>query len=563
MTRDADDADLVRCYDVKGATDLHKNALMDMIPMAGWRELESGQVKVWGASHGQALSGLMDLVCNSSPPSQEETGELLRAMDGHFAFVADGPGFLLAAVDKNRSIPVFYYRTPSGLVLGNCARALMARSDAVELDRDALLEVRMAGYATGRKTALRGLSQLLPGEFLLCMDESAVTRLERYYRYLPVPATSVDEDSLLEDLAGVTDAVFQWTAEAAGGRPIWVPLSGGLDSRLVLCKLHELGYANLHAYSYGMPGNHEARVAKTVAHKLGVSWEFVPVEARTCRRFFWSSRRRDYWRIGDGLSSIPPLQDVAVLKGRAARGEVPHDAVIINGQSGDYITGGHLPESLLSPNLGDSEIVAAIVSKHFSLWSDLKSPEALAYVDGSVRDYLAESQRLEKRSLEPAALYEAWEWQERQCKYVVNGVRMYDYVGMDWLMPLWHGRYMRFWEKVPFRLKLGQRLYKAYLARWDYAGLFRNYAPKVWRWPGVSIAVLPVAWILGRLAGAGAREWLYRRARYFGHYGFAYGLHGLGHFLGRADEARNPVSFMADTWADELEAEVAGGRDRA
>ena len=435
----------------------------------------------------------------------------------------------------------------------------MEQADEIALDQDALLDIRRAGYVTGSKTALRGLRQLLPGEFLLWTDPKVGAHLERYYRYLPVPDSRVDEETLLEELAGITEAVFQWTVEAAGGRPIWVPLSGGLDSRLVLCKLHELGYPDLRAYSYGMPGNHEARIARTVARRLGVPWEFVPVDAQTCRRFFWSSARQDYWRIGDGLCSVPVLQDVAVLKARVERGEVSGDAVIINGQSGDYITGGHVPEHLLSPDVEDSDVVAAIVSKHFSLWTDLKTPEALESISRSLRDQLAEIQKVKSGVVGPAALYEAWEWQERQCKYVVNSARMYDYAGLDWLMPLWHGHFMRFWENVPFHLKLGQRLFKEYLVSWDYEGLFRDFSHTVWRWPGMTMAVVPVASILGQVAGVGAKEWFYRRARYFGHYGFAYGLYDLRHFLSRADAARNPVSFMAETWADELEAEVKSG----
>ncbi len=218
-----------------------------------------------------------------------------------------------------------------------------------------------------------------------------------------------------------------------------------------------------------------------------------------------------------------------------------------------------MPEHLLSPDVEDSDVVAAIVSKHFSLWTDLKTPEALESISRSLRDHLAEIQKVKSDVVEPAALYEAWEWQERQCKYVVNSARMYDYAGLDWLMPLWHGQLMCFWENVPFHLKLGQRLFKEYLVSWDYEGLFKDFSHTVWRWPGVTMAVVPVASILGQVAGVGAKEWFYRRARYFGHYGFAYGLYDLRHFLSRADAARNPVSFMAETWADELEAEVKGG----
>ena len=43
-----------------------------------------------------------------------------------------------------------------------------------------------------------------------------------------------------------------------------VLLSGGLDSRLIISKLSELGYDNLHSYTYGPKHNYEAKIAEIV-----------------------------------------------------------------------------------------------------------------------------------------------------------------------------------------------------------------------------------------------------------------------------------------------------------
>lgn len=530
--------------------------LPEMIPLSLWNHLIVGNVEFWWASQGEDLQAVLHYLLDQRGPSSERMVEVAASLNGHFAFVARGPGFFFAAVDKIRSIPLFFYSSPSPTVVGNCAHTIRSRYGLSELDEEAIRDVLMAGYSTGMKTVIRDLYQLRPGELLSWTSKEGI-RLHRYFFYLPCPEEREDERSFQEELADVTDAVFKWTVETAGGRPILVPLSGGYDSRFILCKLHEMGYQNLYAYSYGLPGNHEARIAQKVACRLGVLWKFVTVDAKRCRRFFESPRRCEYWHMSDGLSSIPVLQDVAQLKSSMERGEIPKNAVVINGQSGDYLTGGHVPQNLLSPEAGDADLVTAIIDKHFSLWTDQKTAETLEGIKTSLNNFFDECRGMRDDKSSPAALFEAWEWQERQCKYVVNGARMYDYAGLSWLMPLWHGRYMDFWEKVPFHLKLEQRLYKQYLTDWNYAGLFRDFSPTVWRWPGITIVILPLAWMLGKIAGVGAKEWFYRRARYFGHYGFAYGVHGWKHFLQRADTLRNPVSLMAETWVNELKNEIA------
>jgi asparagine synthase (glutamine-hydrolysing) len=97
---------------------------------------------------------------------------------------------------------------------------------------------------------------------------------------------------LVEELEGVTSQIFRRMMEEADGAPIWVPLSGGLDSRLVLCKFKQLGYDHLHAFSYGPPFNHEAKWAKQVAERLGragvLPWYKRPQVRFDFERMAWS-----------------------------------------------------------------------------------------------------------------------------------------------------------------------------------------------------------------------------------------------------------------------------------
>lgn len=534
-----------------------ERAVVLMSEGSGWT-FEERPVRVWRAGLAEDLEPLLDEL-RSGVEREEDPGRRLAGLHGHFALVVDGPGFFLAAVDRNRSIPLFYSLSPEGPRVSNDPRRLLPSGERPRVSPDALRQIRMAGYTTGRKTAIEGVFQLLPGELLVWAGAEGGTRRERYYRYLPAPRPDRTRGELLTELARVTDEVFEGVVERAAGRPIWIPLSGGLDSRLVLCKLHEMGYPSLHTYSYGARGNHEARIARSVAERLGVPWEFVHLRAAEYRRFFWSSARREFWRAADGLASVPALQDAPCLRLRTQRGDIPADAVVINGQSGDYITGGHVPAALLSSDADEKAVVEAIIRKHFTLRTDLATPDVMEGVKLDLRDQLAEIRGAYAEPPSAAALYEAWEWQERQAKYVVNGVRMYDYAGLDWLMPLWHGHYMRFWESVPYQDKLRQGLYQDYLNRWDYEGLFDGFASPEVPWPGASILLMPVASVIGLVAGDRAKRWFYRRARYLGHYRFVYGIYGWKRFLARADVARNPVSFMADTWVSELTDQIERG----
>lgn len=415
----------------------------------------------------------------------------------------------------------------------------------------------MAGYVTKRDTLFDGVKQLQAGELIATnagSDRSLLTY--RYYRYLPRTEEGSDRDAWVDELTVTTERIFRRLIEEAGGRPLLVPLSGGLDSRLIVCMLRHLGYDNVRTFSYGPHDNYEAKIARTVASKVGYPWEFVPTTHAGFRKYFWSPARMDYWGFSDGLCTIPNMQDIYPLLVLQEKG-LPKEVIVVNGQSGDFISGGHIPPSLLANN-NRKHLLGALIDKHFALRRSLRTPVNIAVVAERIDEVLREVEVEAGRPLPAAALYESWEWQERQCKYVIGGQRIYDWLGLNWRLPLWDADYLSFWSRVPFELKLDQRLYKEFLSARDYCGLFRNFNPTVWRWPGVAIAVLPAAQLIGLLGGRRAKDRFYAYARYIGHYGPNYAPWGWRKFIAQARDARNALPFFIQTWGDENRVGVAG-----
>ena len=473
---------------------------------------------------------------------------------GNFAFIIQQESRIIAAVDRIRSYPVFYTYDGSRFQVSNSARTLKEENRLDEIDSLSILEFRMAGYVTGSGTVLSKVRQLKAGEMLLWDGKSNRIDLARHFCFLPDKVgqeTFQDDDDRIDALKQHTDQIFERVVENAAGRPIWVPLSGGLDSRLVLCMLARKQYDNLHAFSYGVPRNHEARIARIVAGKIGVPWTFVPIGRRAFRRFYRSAQRRDYWAYCDFLSSVPNMQDLLPLREMLADGTLSGNAVMVNGQSGDFITGGHIPDLLPEKDKNWECIFEALVEKHFSQWSESLTHGNLKRIEEKLLNLLSEVSPDPKESEDKFALYEYWEWQERQCKYVVNGQRVYDWLGLDWELPLWDSEYLDFWRNVPSDAKKGQRIYLDFLMRWNPYGLFKQFQATVWRWPGPMIAVVPLARIAGLLAGIRMKNFLYRMATFWGHYGYYYAAVGMYRFLRHSKTARGGVSYFIDDWLRE------------
>lgn len=517
-------------------------------PRYRWERSNMDGISVHHVGREESFSCILRLLADGRSPDLKAVERELDSMEGCYGFLAESAGWVLAAVDKIRSFPIFYFSSDNHFLVSNSARELRGSLRLEKVDQDSILELRMTTFVTGNRTIYDNLRQLRPGEMLFYDKKSGEYFLRRYYRFLSLDKFKYAESNLLQDLELMTNCIFSRYVKKANGRPLLVPLSGGLDSRLVLCKLKELNCPNLFSFSYGVSGNHEAGLAKKVAKALGVPWHFEPVSRKDSMDYFWNGIRREYFDFSDGLCSLPFSQDAVVLDLMRKRGTLPENAVIVNGQSGDFITGGHLKGDV-GNTMSMKEAIDVIINGHYNMWRHLMTPENLDMAASRIRGVFAETGKWDEEAV-PTSLLEYWEWQERQSKFVVNGQRAYDFFGLDWILPLWDREYLDYWQKIPLKLKVDQYLYKRYLQTGHrFAELFRTIPSTVWRWPASTILVVPLARAVGLFSRRG-KESIYRWAKYFGHYRFGY-IMPYSTYLRYSRDARNVESFYLDVWMRE------------
>ena len=168
-------------------------------------------------------------------PAVADIAAILSDIDGHFALVARGPGWAIAAVDNVRSIPLAFARCGAQWCIDDQALRLResAGLSAGDVDPDAALALAMAGYTVDVATLYHGLQQLGPGELVLFSGDDEPQR-HRYYCYRPWRAdkSAYDPAKARKVLAETTLAVIDGMMKGLGDRTLVVPLSAGYDSAL-------------------------------------------------------------------------------------------------------------------------------------------------------------------------------------------------------------------------------------------------------------------------------------------------------------------------------------------
>ena len=211
-------------------------------------------------SHGVLLCG-QDLVGYFALASDEiSLRDLLSNANGIFAVVINKPDFKAITIDGSRIYPLFYRLGDEVSVTDNPYDLIDGSS---VLDKQAVDEYLCSGAVFAGKTLVSGILQVKPLHYVVFDGGSA--RETEYWNYC---TKAVEEkDCSLEQLDCVFESVFRRMLESAKDRQIVVPLSGGLDSRLIVCWLKRLGVENVVCYTVGRPENAEYLTAKKVAEK--------------------------------------------------------------------------------------------------------------------------------------------------------------------------------------------------------------------------------------------------------------------------------------------------------
>ncbi|MBW6391926.1 asparagine synthase-related protein [Billgrantia antri] len=427
-------------------------------------ELPDGRGHVCGSVwlDGQRLAS-EDALARLEPVEDHDIWQQrLAHLNGFYALVRQTTSGVVAAVDRVRSIPLFYGIQGNACYLSDDADWVRQRVGEVSVDDEAKADFELAGYVTGRDTLFRRVKQLRAGEALVVSDaESAVSlSLARYYRFQDHVMPTQDDGLGQARLEEGVEAACQRLVEAANGRQIVVPLSGGYDSRLIATLLARCRYPRVLTYAYGYRDNQEAKVSREVARALGLPWTFVEYSQQAWGRVADSEPYWRYQQWASGWNGIANMQDWLAVKQLTEQGLVEPGSLFAPGHC--CVTGFVPPDVFEARRAGRlmpaGELGEALRQRHFMLNT---SEEGEALFAERVLPRLAMDYPLDV-PLEPDEFirwFVQFGWQERQAKFIVNSVRCFEFFGHDWWMPLYDRDFMYVWQSLPLHWLEGRAGY--------------------------------------------------------------------------------------------------------
>jgi len=445
-----------------------------------WVEIEFNCISVWlkgyliGTSHHDLAREFYDTISNcDTSVNIDLLSHIVLNTFGHFSIVVQYKNILFSAVDRVRSIPLYYKTKDSNRVvaLSDHPRSFLSDNDLLNKDKDAVTEISMSGYTIGEKTLYKDIFQLNSGECLLVDGDKYNNKF--YYNFSPWLATNrLDKKKLSKFLLKTTIDVMRDTIDSCNNRQIVVPLSAGKDSRLIVSALHILNYKNVKCFSYGKKNSSDMAIGRKIAKRLNYEWFGVLSTKKKHQKIFNSDKFKSYKEKFETLSSAPFYQDFYAVSELKKIGWIDEDAVFINGNTGDFLSGGHITKKLLKGS--EQDLYNEFLKKHYSQWKFLRCIKNDNLIIDSLKSLLIERFVSFRHKIPVYSLYEFYEWTGRQSKHITLMQQCYDFFGHEWRMPLWDNRLMDFWERVPVELKYKQKLYKDVFVKENWGNVWHD-----------------------------------------------------------------------------------------
>jgi asparagine synthase (glutamine-hydrolysing) len=436
-----------------------------------WTKVENKDLTIYWRATGSDLNTdfileTIDIDQNNNKVIFHNISKFCNSINGGFAFVIMCENYIITAVDIVRSIPLYFNKDA---VVSDSARYVLSVSPDKSCNSDSIMEISRSGYSISNKTLYNSVSILCAGQLAIMRVNNC--KIYSYYSYVGRKARDTSFSSMSNILL---DHIFGFAERIKSdyyGREIVVPLSAGVDSRLIVSALKYVGIKNVTCFSYGYKASFEIKAARAVAEHLGFNFIAIDTDRRETKKYYKTDEFKDYFYKMDSLSSVPYISESYQISYLVNNNLISSDAVIINGNTGDFISGGHIPYDLSKSDYLLTE--KEYIKKHYSLWGKLIENKSNSRVWINTIESI-KKRGIDVESLSAPALYELAEYCGRQSHLIVGNQQVYDYFDLDWHMPLWSRDYVDFWSSVPYEYKMQKKLYLDTIKNKNICGVWKD-----------------------------------------------------------------------------------------
>ena len=430
---------------------------------------------------------------------------------GAWTLIEAGDGVVRLTTDRTRSHHLLFTRAGDTWIISDDPQELRRHAPTWARDEQAAEVFLHAGFTPGTRTLAHEVYATPAGSVVeLRSDGTWSSRSWETYRYDTDPITSPEE--FADVFRTALDTAVERVLQETDGRQLLVPLSGGLDSRLLAVWLKRHGARDVVTFTYGVPGSTEVAISRGVAEALEMDWFTVDLDPTEMARTWAGPDGVDFQKRTWGLTSLPHVQDWYALLQMQRNALIDTDAVFLPGHT---IVGNMHDEHLLEGGPSRNDVLTTVARHHSLLQGDrsawrhlpllrravVQGAQEVSFPIGRGKDLAGSGRSIQE-------LVERVNLQERQAKYINESFKAYEAFGYGWALPMLDTEVWRTWLRGSEDLTATRDWYAQFTAE-AYAEA-TGTASQLFEAPAARIPAGPRRLLMAALTVTGTRTALSR-----------------------------------------------------
>jgi len=394
----------------------------------------------------------------SAAESFEALTSLLAAVDGVFSVIVVRGDSVWAAVDRARSMPLYY--AVDGSAISDDSKCLQSYLGIEKIHTDPLrmAELMTAGAVSDCFTVYEEIRQIPMAAAGRWGKGGFHTKA--YYSHL-MPVVECSRETALSNLRRTAENAIDNILRVIDGRPIVLSLSGGYDSRFIACMLKERGVEQVYCYTYGVEGSFEVEQSKKVAEALGYVWTCVTYTEEDVAQQL-NKEGQIYINSCYQHDFTTYLQNYIAVKRLHETGWFPSNSVFLTGLCHDMPTGAYEKRPEETPYPFTAKGVAEFTMDYRFVRYRLKRAAAeryLADLHRQIDEIGVEISSFQDFVQVADVLNTGFDHSRRFL--AMN--HSHEFFGYEWMLPCWSQTLLDFWYSLPYTFRIHQNLYEEWL----------------------------------------------------------------------------------------------------
>lgn len=419
-----------------------------LLSSPGWNTDTLGKLHIWQSFLGRNC-------CETDLKSGFADSEL-SDMRGNWALVDLREDSIVIVTDLVRSHPLVYTFIDGCWVIADDIENLRGKiTFTANAEQIAIFEHTAVTY--GDQTLVKGVYSTPAATITeLFADGTKTSRNIIGYKFADKPLTQAEKYK--EAFTSALNTVFRRLISDSAGRELVIPLSGGLDSRLIALWLKKLNAPNVTCFTYGKPGSAESLISKEVAEDLGFKWKFIPMNALEVSKAWQGKEADQFLRATWKGTSLPHIQDWYALRQMKIEGLLSPDAIFLPGHT---IVGNMHDEELVGAHPTEKILAGAMLKHHANMQGKWRKAWELPMVRKEIKTTIANF--CDSRERKVQEIIEWFNIVERQAKYINNSMASYEYFGFSWALPMIETEMVDVWLQGSEQFTLTRKWYAEFV----------------------------------------------------------------------------------------------------